>query len=58
MIFIPKKDDTQKTCVCYRALNEVTIENKYHCLGWMIYLVNSMVHVCSLRLIFDQDRIS
>jgi hypothetical protein len=29
MIFIPKKDGSQQTCVYYRALNEVTIENKY-----------------------------
>jgi hypothetical protein len=35
-------------CVYYRALNEVTIENKYHCLGLMIHLVNFVVLVCSL----------
>jgi hypothetical protein len=29
MIFVPKKDDTQRLCVDYRALNEVTIKNKY-----------------------------
>jgi hypothetical protein len=29
VIFIPRKDDTQQMCVYYRALNEVTIENKY-----------------------------
>jgi hypothetical protein len=28
-IFVPKKDDTQRLCVDYRALNEVTIKNKY-----------------------------
>jgi hypothetical protein len=28
MIFVLKKDGTQKTRVCYHALNEVTIENK------------------------------
>jgi hypothetical protein len=28
-IFVLKKDVTQQTCVYYRALNEVTIENKY-----------------------------
>jgi hypothetical protein len=27
--FITKKVDTQQMCVYYRALNEVTIENKY-----------------------------
>jgi hypothetical protein len=58
MIFVLKKDGTQQMCVYYRALNKGTIENKYHCLGLMICLVNSMVHVCSLKLIFDRDRIS
>jgi hypothetical protein len=53
VIFLSKKDGTQQMCVYYHALNEVTIKNKYHCLGLMIYLVNSMVRVCSLRLIFE-----
>jgi hypothetical protein len=29
MIFVPKKDDSQRLCVDYYALNEVTIKNKY-----------------------------
>jgi hypothetical protein len=29
MIFVSKKDGTQRLCMDYRALNEVTIENKY-----------------------------
>jgi hypothetical protein len=29
MIFVPKKDGTQRLCMNYRALNEVTIMNKY-----------------------------
>jgi hypothetical protein len=29
VIFVSKKDDTQRLCVDYRALNEVTIKNKY-----------------------------
>jgi hypothetical protein len=29
VIFVPKKDDTQRLCIDYRALNEVTVKNKY-----------------------------
>jgi hypothetical protein len=29
VIFIPKKDGTQRLCVDYCALNEVTVKNKY-----------------------------
>jgi hypothetical protein len=29
VIFVPKNDGTQRLCVDYRSLNEVTIKNKY-----------------------------
>ncbi len=29
VIFVPKKYGTQRMCVDYRSLNEVTIKNKY-----------------------------
>jgi hypothetical protein len=29
VIFVPKEDGTQRLCVDYRALNEVTVKNKY-----------------------------
>jgi hypothetical protein len=29
VIFVPKKDGTQRLCMDYRALNEVIVKNKY-----------------------------
>jgi hypothetical protein len=29
VIFVPKNDDTQRLCMDYRALNKVTVKNKY-----------------------------
>jgi hypothetical protein len=29
VIFVPKKDGTQRLCMDYRVLNEVTVKNKY-----------------------------
>jgi hypothetical protein len=58
MIFVLKKDDTQRLCVGYRALNEVTVKNKYP-LPRIDDLFNQLrVRVCSLRSIFDRDIIS
>jgi hypothetical protein len=58
VIFVLRKDGTQHMCVYYRALNEVTIENKYPLPRLMVCLINSIVRVCSLKSIFDRDRIS
>jgi hypothetical protein len=59
MIFIMKKDGTQRLCVDYRALNVVTVKNKYP-LPRIDDLFDQLrgVCVCSLRLIFDWDIIS
>jgi hypothetical protein len=29
VIFVPKKDGTKRLCMDYRAMNEVTVKNKY-----------------------------
>jgi hypothetical protein len=31
MLFVEKKDGTKRMCIDHRALNEVTIKNKYPC---------------------------
>jgi hypothetical protein len=59
VIFVPGKDGTQRMCVYYRALTEVTIKNKY--LLPRIDGLFDQLHgasVCSLKSIFDQDSIS
>jgi acetoacetate decarboxylase len=58
VIFVPKKDGTQRLCVDYHALNEVTIKNKYLLPRIDDLFDNSVVRVCSLRSIFDRDIIS
>jgi hypothetical protein len=45
MIFVPKKDGTQRLCVDYRALNEVTIKNKYP-LPWIDDLFDQLHGAC------------
>jgi hypothetical protein len=52
VIFVLKKDGTQRWCMDYHALNEVTVKNKYP-LPMMIYFINIEVHACSLRSIFS-----
>jgi hypothetical protein len=41
MLFVKKKDRTQRMCVDYRSLNEVSIKNKYP-LPWIEDLLNQM----------------
>jgi hypothetical protein len=40
VIFVPKKDGTQRMCVDYHSLNEVTIKNKYPLPRIVIFLIN------------------
>jgi hypothetical protein len=58
VIFVPKKDDTQRLCMDYRALNEVIIKNKYPLPRIDDLFGQLLVHVCSQRSIFDRDIIS
>jgi hypothetical protein len=41
VLFVEKKDGTQRMCVDYRSLNEVTIKNKYP-LPWIEDLFDQM----------------
>jgi hypothetical protein len=50
VIFVPKKDGMQRMFVDYRALNEVTIKNKYP-LPWIDDLFNQLRGACVLSKI-------
>jgi hypothetical protein len=45
VIFVPKKDGTQRMCSDYRALNEVTVKNKYP-LPWTDNLFDQLHGAC------------
>jgi hypothetical protein len=40
VMFVEKKDGTKRMCIDYRALNEVTIKNKYPCPELKIYSIS------------------
>jgi hypothetical protein len=42
VLFVEKKDGTQRICIDYRSLNEVTIKNKYPLL-WIQDLFDQMM---------------
>jgi hypothetical protein len=48
-LFVEKKDGTKRMCIDYKALNEVTIKNKYPCLELKICSINWEELVCSRR---------
>jgi hypothetical protein len=48
VIFVPKKDGTQRLCMDYCALNEVTVKNKYP-LPRIDDLFDQLYGVCVLK---------
>jgi hypothetical protein len=50
MIFVPKKEGTRRMCVDYRALNAITIKNKYP-LAWIDDLLNQLRGACVFSMI-------
>jgi hypothetical protein len=40
VFFVENKDGTKRMCIDYRALNEVTVKNKYPCPELRIYLIS------------------
>jgi hypothetical protein len=56
VIFVEKKDGTQRICVVYRALNEITIKNKYP-LPRMENLFDQLKGAIDLRSGYHQLRI-
>ena len=57
MLFVEKKNGTQRMCIDYISLNEVTIKNKYHLPRIMTCLISGKEHVCFPRSISDLDTI-
>jgi hypothetical protein len=58
VIFVPKRDGTQRLCMDYHALNEVTIKNKYP-LPRIDDLLDQLHGACVFsRSIFDRDIIN
>jgi hypothetical protein len=55
VIFVPKKDGTQRLCVDCCALNEVNIKNKYP-LPRIVDLVDKLHGACVLTKINLQSR--
>jgi hypothetical protein len=45
VIFVPKKDGTQRLCMDYHALNVVTVKNKYP-LSWIDDLFDQLHGAC------------
>jgi hypothetical protein len=40
MLFVEKKDGTNRMCIDYRSLNEVIVKNKYPCPELKTYLIS------------------